>query len=251
MSNGIVSSVTRAGAYEPFDLQVARNQIQGHSTVNIYGYQSSVTTTKIPLWENATAYTFPSSAVAMTVASAAGATDAGVKIQVQGLDASYNALNETVTLNASGTATTTGLFLRINALITTSGNATGIVTAKNAGTTYAQINVGFGRSLMSIYTVPNGYDFYLERVSANTSFNGNNTNFVTYQNLSTLNGVNTVTQNAPFVTAYNVLRVMPRKFSSKTDLQFLFVTSASTAAINLGVEGYLIASDVLTTQSGQ
>jgi len=239
-----VSSITRAGAFEPFNVQVSRGQIYGHSTVNIYGYQSSVTTTKIPLWENATAYTFPSSAVAMTVASAAGATDAGVKIQVQGLDANYNSLTETVTLNASGTSTTTGLFLRINALVTTSGNATGIVTAKNSGTTYAQINVGFGRSLMSIYTVPNGFDFYLQRVNANSSFNGNNTNYVTYQNLSTSNGVNIVSQNAPFVTAYNVDRVMPRKFSGKTDLQFLFVTSASTAAINLGVEGYLIQSDV-------
>ena len=67
---------------------------------------------------------------------------------------------------------------------------------------------------------------------------------MTYQNLSTFNGVNIVSQNAPFVTAYNVDRVMPRKFSGKTDLQFLFVTSASTAAINLGVEGYLIQSDV-------
>jgi hypothetical protein len=241
-----VSSVTRAGAYEPFDLQVSRGQIYGHSTVNIYGFQSAVTTTQIPLWENATAYTFPSSAVAMTVASAAGATDAGVKIQVQGLDASYNALNETVTLNASGTATTTGLFLRINALITTSGNATGIVTAKNGGTTYAQINVGFGRSLMSIYTVPNGYDFYLARVAGNSSFNGNNTNYLFYQNLSTSNGVNIVTTKAPFTTAYDALRVMPRKFSGKTDLQFLFNTNAGTAAVNVGVEGYLVQADVTT-----
>jgi len=41
-----VSSATVKGAYEPFDLQVARGQIFGHSTVNIYGFQSAVTTTK-------------------------------------------------------------------------------------------------------------------------------------------------------------------------------------------------------------
>ncbi|UOF78452.1 hypothetical protein [Caudoviricetes sp.] len=241
-----VSSITRAGTFEPFDLQVPRGQVYGHSTVNIYGFQPAVTTTQIPLWENATAYTFPGSAVAMTVASAAGATDSGVKIQVQGLDANYNALNETVTLNASGTATTTGLFLRINALVTTSGNATGIVTAKNGGTTYAQINVGFGRSLMSIYTVPKGFDFYLARVAGNSSFNGNNTNYLFYQNLSTNNGVNIVTTKAPFTTAYDARRVMPRKFTEKTDLQFLFNTSASTAAVNIAVEGYLVQADVLT-----
>jgi hypothetical protein len=57
MSNGITASVTRAGAYEPFDLQVARGQIAGHSVVSIFGYQASVTTTVLPIWENATVYT--------------------------------------------------------------------------------------------------------------------------------------------------------------------------------------------------
>ena len=104
-----VSSVTRLGAYEPFDLQVARGQVYGHSTVNIYGANGSFTgNTYYPVWENVAAYAYPSSAVVMTVASAAGASDAGVKVQVQGLDANYAMLNETVTLNASGTVNTTG-----------------------------------------------------------------------------------------------------------------------------------------------
>ena len=239
-----VSSATVKGAYEPFDLQVARGQIFGHSTVNIYGFQSAVTTTQIPLWENATVYAFPGSAVVMTLASAS-ASDTAVKIQISGLDANYNAISEVVSLNGTTGVNTVNSYLRINSLITTAGNAVGIVTAKNGGTTYAQINVGFGRSLMSIYTVPNGFDFYLKRVDANSSFNGNNANFIYYQNQSTSStGVNTISQKAPFVTGYSALRVMPRKFSAKTDLQFLFVTSASTAAVNLSVEGYLIQSDI-------
>lgn len=241
-----VSSATAKGAYEPFDLQVARGQIYGHSTVNIYGFQSAVTTTQIPAWENATAYTFPGSAVVMTLASSS-ASDTAVKIVINGLDASYNAISETITLNGTTGVTTTNSYLRINSLITTSGNAVGTVTAKNGGTTYAQINIGFGRSLMSIYTVPNGYDFYLQRVAGNSSLNGNNLNYLFYQNQSTTAaGVNLVTTRAPFTSSYDALRVMPRKFSSKTDLQFLFNTSASTAAVNIAVEGYLIQSDVLT-----
>ena len=48
-----VSSVTRLGAYEPFDLQVARGQVYGHSTVNIYGANGSFTgNTYYPVWEN-------------------------------------------------------------------------------------------------------------------------------------------------------------------------------------------------------
>ena len=250
MSNGIVDSVTKSGRTEPFDLQVARGQIQGHSTVNIYGFQAAVTTAQIPLWENASAYTFPSSAVVMTLASSS-ASDTAVKVQINGLDTNYNAISETITLNGTTGVTTTNSYLRINSLITTSGNAVGTITAKNGGTTYAQINIGFGRSLMSIYTVPNGYDFYLERVDANSSFNGNNVNYLFYQNSSINNGVTIVTTKAPFTTSYGVRRVMPRKYSGKTDLQFLFNTSASTAAVNVGIEGYLVASDVLTTQPGQ
>lgn len=240
-----VFSETVKGAYEPFDLQVARGQIYGHSTVNIYGYQSSVTTTQIPLWENATAYTFPSSAVVMTLASSS-ASDTAVKIQISGLDANYNAISEIVSLNGTTGVTTTNSYLRINSLMTTSGNAVGTVTAKNGGTTYAQINIGFGRSLMSIYTVPNGFDFWLARVSTNSSFNGNNGNYVFYQNQSTNNGVNITTTKAPFTSFYDALRVMPRMFAGKTDLQFLFNTSAGTAAVNCAVEGYLIQSNVLT-----
>jgi hypothetical protein len=240
-----VSSITRAGTFEPFDLQIPRGQVYGHSTVNIYGFQSAVTTTQIPLWENATTYSFPGSAVVMTLASSS-ASDTAVKVVINGLDANYNTISETVALNGTTGVNTVNSYLRINSLITTSGNAVGTVTAKNGGTTYAQINIGFGRSLMSIYTVPNGYDFYLERVDANSSFNGNNTNYLFYQNQSTANGVNLVTIKAPFTTNYSARRVMPRKYSGKTDLQFTFVTNAGTAAVNVSIEGYLIQSDVLT-----
>ena len=42
-------SQTQYGKNEDFDLQVARGQVQGHSTANIYGYQPSVGTTSIPI----------------------------------------------------------------------------------------------------------------------------------------------------------------------------------------------------------
>jgi hypothetical protein len=182
----------------------------------------------------------------MTLASSS-ASDTAVKITVNGLDANYNSISESVTLNGTTGVNTINSYLRINSLITNTGNAVGTITAKNGGTTYAQINIGFGRSLMSIYTVPNGYDFWLERVSGNSSFNGNNGNYVLYQNFSTSpTGVNIVTTRAPFTAFYDALRVMPRQFASKTDLQFQFNTSASTAAVNLAVEGYLIQSNVAT-----
>jgi outer membrane receptor for monomeric catechols len=96
-NKGKLSSVTQRGTYEPFDLQVARGQIYGHSTVNIYGFQISVTTTNIPVWEVAGAYTYPASAVTMKLASSVntGQDLSGTTILIQGLDANYHPISET------------------------------------------------------------------------------------------------------------------------------------------------------------
>ena len=69
MANAVLSSMTRMGKYEPFDLQVARGQVYGHSVLNIYGYQASVGTSFVPVWEGNSSYTFPSSAIQMHLVS--------------------------------------------------------------------------------------------------------------------------------------------------------------------------------------
>ena len=246
-----VSSITRAGSYEPFDLQVARGQVFGHSTVNIYGYQTAVNSTFIPLWENATAYTYPVAATKMHLASSNAADTAS--IQIVGLDANYNQISETLVLNGTTAVVTVKSYLRINSMQVTVGSLTnpaGVVTLKDLTDTtiYAQINAGVGRTQAAIYTVPAGYTFYLSRVDANTSLNGNNANFMTYRNYTiSPTGVVTITQQAPFTQLYHAQRVMPRPFAEKTDIQIQMANSAvANAAANVGVEGYLVQNDVLT-----
>ena len=240
-------SVTVQGAYEPFDVQVARGQIMGHSVQNIYGYQTAVTTANIPLWENAAAYVYPVSATSMNlVSSNAGDT---ATILISGLNASFAPITESVVLTGTTPVATTNSFIRINNMQVSVGSSTnpaGTVTLKDPTntTTYAQINAGIGRTQMSIFTVPAGYTFYLSRVDCNSSFNGNNANYVTYKNYNvSSNGVVTVTQQSPFTAWYHAQRVMPRAFAEKTDIQFQFQTSAGTAAVNCSVEGWLIKND--------
>ncbi len=238
---GTYSSATRQGSYEPFDLQVARGQIDGHSTVNIYGYQPTVGTTLIPIWENATAYTYPGSAITMYLLGTAGDT---AQILVSGLDASYAAISETVTLNGATPVATTKQYLRINSMSVSVGSATnpaGIVYLKNqAGTvTYAQINAGVGRTQAGIYTVPAGYTYYLQRVNIYTSLNGND--YVTYTNKTISSaGVVQLTQQAPFAVSYEARRVMPRPFTEKTDIQLMAKVQTGTGAVAIAQEGYLI-----------
>ena len=237
-------SVTVQGAYEPFDLQVARGQIMGHSTQNIYAYQAAVTTTFIPIWENATAYTYPVAAAQMNLAGTSGDT---ASILITGLDANYKMISETLILNGATPVTTVNSYFRINGMQVTVGSATnpaGVVTLKDLTNTtiYAQINAGIGRTQAGIFTVPAGYTFYLQRVNIYTSLNGNN--HAIYQNKTiSPNGVVQLTQQAAFPSLYEARRVMPRPFTEKTDIQLQCKLNSGTGEITIAQEGYLIKND--------
>lgn len=238
---GTYSSATRQGAYEPFDLQVARGQVMGHSTVNIYGYQEAVAQTFIPAWENATVYTYPVAATKMNLAGTAGDT---ASILISGLNALYIPISETLVLNGATPVQTVNSYLRINGMQVTVGSATnpaGVVTLKDLTNTtiYAQINAGVGRTQASIYTVPAGFTYFIQRVNIYTSLNGND--YVTYQNKTiSPNGVVQLTQQAPFAISYEALRVMPRPIPEKTDLQLTCKVKTGTGAVAISQEGYLI-----------
>lgn len=235
--------------YPPYPTQdwylaIARGQISNISQINIYGYQAAVTTTTIPLWESATTYTYPASATTMLLYSSS-ASDTAVSVLINGLDTNYNLQSETLVLtNGTTGVTTTKSYLRINSIaIVGSNNPVGTIYLSNAGktTTYAEIATGSGRSQMSIYTVPNGYTFYLTRVNGYVSPN-NNANFYCNYSVWTrnVNGIVTVLQQAPFVNTYQTLRVSPRPYAQKTDIQWRASMSAGTSIVSIGVEGILI-----------
>jgi len=252
-SGGILPSTTRQNKTEPFDLQVARGQVYGHSVLNIYGYQASVGTSFVPVWEGNSSYTFPSSAIQMHLVSSVNTgADATSLITISGLDANYNQISENIKLNGTTAVTTVKSYFRINSMTVASGAPTGNITLKDTSDTtlYAEIAAGNGRTLMGIYTVPAGYTFYLSRIDINTSLNANPAGFATYQNYQTSNaGVSTVTIVAPFTNNYHTQRVMPRLVSEKTDIQLQAKVSTGTAALTVSQEGYLIknAADVGNT----
>ena len=257
MSNGIVSSITRAGTSEPFDLQVNRNQVDGHSNVNINGYNAAVAGTQIPLWENATAYTFPASALTMTVASSSATDASPAKVTINGLDANWNAISEVVTLNGTTGVTTVNQYLRINSVVmltpaTGQSSNVGTITVKNGTTTYGQINATLGRSQMTVYSVPNGFNFYLRRINCWSGSSLSSNVYIFYNLLTQQNGAASLSAaQVSFTLFMDVHRYCANVFGTKTDLQFLFSTSdSSNQHVAMYAEGLLIPADVLTTQPG-
>jgi hypothetical protein len=238
-------SVTVQGAYEPFDLQVARNQIMGHQVTNVFGYATAIPNTGfIAVWENNSAYVFPSVASTMLVTSSS-ASDTAVTILISGLNASYVQITESVTLTGTTAVTTTNSFFRINSVVTTAGNAVGTIYVKDAGgVTYAQINIGNGKTNMSIFTVPAGYTYYLYQIDAWSSTSVTSGVYATFRALLTnSSGVNNVVLTIPFLNAYNVTRPFPIPYSEKTDIQWQCKSSGSGLGIGTLVIGVLVQND--------
>lgn len=95
-------------------------------------------------------------------------------VEIQGLDANYNLLTETVSINGDPSqVTTTNTFRRVFRMKYSDTN-TGVITARtvsHAGTVVGQIDAGKAQSLMAIYTIPAGYNGYLINYTLGTGKN--------------------------------------------------------------------------------
>ena len=273
--NGATSSVTQRGKYEPFDLQVSRNQIAFHTPLNIFGYGTTGTTAGlfVTMWENSpsTNYVFLTSPAQLYLASTVGSGDSGALIVINGLDSNYNPISEVLALGGTaGTGVITAkTYWRINNIsvsLATTVQPTGTITLQNQAATsgateYAQINtttyngstVSLGTSQMAVYTVPNGYTAQLTRFTANSSFTGNTANYCTYRAVaqypSVLNSsatlIKRVVLNTPFVQQYNILRTFPFAYPAGTDVQWQIAPSATTACtVGINIGGVLIKNSV-------
>lgn len=144
---------------------------EGVSVVRKFGHAPGTSTSTVTLWSATTLYTYPSSATVLKVSSAdANDTAAGTgarTVQIYGLDADYNEINETITLNGKTAVNTTLSFLRVFRMIVRSAGTGGSNAGKvyaGAGTVilgvpatvYAEVDIGFNQSLMALYTIPAG-----------------------------------------------------------------------------------------------
>jgi len=272
-----VSSVTQRGKYEPFELQVSRNDIANHVSLSVFGFGSTTATPTAgvfyPAWENANTpayYVYPNAPMQMYLASTVSG-DAGALIQINGLDGNYNPISELLALGATaGTGVITAkTYWRINNIsvpLSSTINPTGVITLQNQAATsgsveYAQINtstlngstVSNGTSQMSVYTVPANSTLYLSRFTANTSYTGNTANYTLYRAVaqypSALNSsatlIKRVVLQTPFVTEYNIQRTYPFAYPAGTDIQWQFAPSGTVAvSVGINVGGVLIFDTV-------
>lgn len=176
MTGSVVSSISRLGKYEPFNLQVSRGQVTMHTPVIIFGYNPDVDTSEESVWPDGGMVPHPTVASVLTISSSsADDTSAGTgarTVFIKGLDGDYNEVSETVTLNGQTAVNTTNSYLYVNyfyVVTVGSGGAnagninvgTGTVTAGVPAVLYDVIATGYNNRTTAHYCVPAGYTGYM------------------------------------------------------------------------------------------
>lgn len=247
-----VSSITRIGTSEPFELQVARGQVAYHESVYKFGNNAEVADSTETIWQQGGLYSYLSAASVLKVSSSsANDTSAGTgarTVELFGLDGDYNEINELVTLNGQTAVNTTQSYLRINRMIVRSAGSggynagiiyagTGTVTTGVPANIYATINGdGSNQTLMALWTVPAGYTGYLMQydVSNGTSSNTPAVCKMTlvarpYGEVFQSKDVKSLTTGMHIENTLDV----PIKFAEKTDIEVRAVSSSASVTFDI------------------
>ena len=245
-------AITNYPSIEDFKLNVASGDLSpSYEQVYKFGQNASVGNSIETIWLEGGLYVYPPSATTMTVSSSdANDTSAGTgarTVLISGLDASYNEISETITMNGQTPVTTSNSYLRVNrAIVLTAGSGganagiiyvgTGTVTSGVPANKYTTINGdGTNQSLQAFWTVPAGYTAYIYQTNISTG-----TSSATPAVLKTLLVVR------PFGGVFNTKEIItlhegnhlqdysfPIKITEKSDIEFRAESSSASVTYNV------------------
>jgi hypothetical protein len=207
-----VRSISQVGTYEPFELQVGRGQIPGHSIIHVFGFNPAVATAEETVWPIDGILGHPPSPTVMTVSStSANDTAAGTgarTVLIEGVNGTGGYASEIVVLNGQTPVSTVAEYDSIERLVVlTVGSGeknagliyigTGTVTAGVPTVPYNVIDTGENLSITGHWTCPVGFTGYVVRGSFSVGPTAGN-NFV--RGRLKLRGADGVTRTAAKVT---------------------------------------------------
>ena len=237
-------------------LSAAQGDIGGTTAWNKFGYNTNVGTGYEVIWENGGSYTgwLTAAGTVSVTSTSANDTSTGTharKIVIEGLDASFNEVSETITLSGGTPSVGTQSFIRVfRAYVTDVGaydnTNEGNIVIQISSNIVAIIGAGYGQTEMALYTVPAGKTLYLMRL---TAFQDGNKDVL----LQLKQRQNADVTSAP-VTGVRTMRVisMPAGgqghmdtngsviFPAKTDIWVEAKASSSGDGVTAMMNGYLV-----------
>lgn len=207
------------------NIPIAAGDVTGYSHINKFGFTGNDANGTATVWDyNGTTALYPYPAAATITATGATTADNGKTVEIQGLDANYNEVIETITVGGSPSS---AVFARIfRARMISAGNTVDINFNQGA-TVAARIGASNGQTLMAVYTIPAGKTGYLLKFQGSTNKGNVDTRFKLYAR--------------PYGGAFNLKGVwgtqggnsanydypVPLKFEEKTDIKVDVITSSN------------------------
>ena len=229
------------------NIPIAAGQLAGYSSIEKFGRNPNVATSIETVCQHGGIYQYLTTASQIFVYSASSDDGVGqigaIKVTVQGLDENYNIISEELTVNGAGSTLT---FLRVyRAFITDAGSAgynkgNLIIStqASGAGTILADIGgdgtgvnfIGYGQTMLALYTVPAGKTAYVTQWTiGNGNYNTSTSAFLRTRlpvNGFVMTTSDTMTVSGGFhVKNYSI----PLKFNEKTDIEVQAFDGGGTA----------------------
>ena len=213
------------------EINIAAGLTPGYANVHKFGAVETTSATYDTVWSKGGAYVFPSSASVVTVASSSGtdsdtANTGAETITIQGLDGSYNEVEETLSLNGSTDVTGNQQFLRVHRAFIASGvTNVGNIDIKHGSTVICYISAGMGQTQVAYYTVPAGKTAYLKSFAATQNKNQENSVRM-FQRPS--GGVFRVASELNlYGSNMHTLFTIPIRFTEKTDIDVRAYTGSN------------------------
>ena len=222
--------------FAPIGLSIQRGNVGNFSGVHKFGLNDSVGSGAFEtVWDGNNTYTYPSSSGTATATSSDTDDNTGT-VKIFGLDSNYDFAEETLTIGGSaGTINFIRVFRAVMITANTGNTNVGTITITVSTTTVAQIRVGYGQTLMCVYTIPRNYNAYLMQIDLGSSKDLENEIRFISKEIDNGNVWNTrafITTRGGFIEKNYAV---PVKFTEKTDLELVAKASA-TSSVSAGFE---------------
>ena len=244
-----------------FFFEVRRGSVLGHKAVSVTAQSEVVssTTNYVTIWERNAEYTFTPNAsganIDQIVSDNAGDTSTSI-VYIEGLDANWEEVTQTVQLNGTTPVTLSTPLFRVNSATVIGEAIVGTVTIYiNGGSTAtdadvrAEIHAEHQRAMTAIYSVPTGKSAYV--VYGKTSVSDNKSMHLHFDfGYGDAEGP-WITSHAIFLFQdnYDYFFKVPGKIAEKTDIRVQALKGSGGGAGALGTLGCLdsISIPVIST----
>jgi len=231
-----------------YGIQIHEGMIARHRPAFKFGYNAAVGTDEETVWSQGGIYSYLSSASVLKVSSSNDSDTS--TITIEGLDANYDEISESVTITGQTAVNTSNSFLRVNRMFVTADEPTGDIYAGTGAVSsgvpankYGKIDAGENQTLQSIYSVPRNHTAYIFNMTISSGTTAANKFATARFVLREFDGVfrtQTVTTLHNNFAQY-VLGV-PIAMPAKSDIEMRALVSSGSDAIS-GTFSYVIVKD--------